>query len=86
MNENEQTVRTSRWVAHLLAACAGAALLLLAYILSIGPVYYLWAKYSANMATHETIEGFYSPLFRHGPGWLTEFRDASRIAGHQAGQ
>lgn len=70
----------------MLAAGVAAALLLVAYIVSIGPVYYAWARWNADMSTHETIEGFYAPLLRHGPEWLTAYRDVSRIAGHQAGQ
>jgi hypothetical protein len=84
VNENHQTVPKNRWAAIFLVTGVRVALLLVAYILSIGPVYYVWGRWSADMSTHETIEGFYSPLFRHGPQWLTEYRDASRIAGHEA--
>jgi len=56
-------------------------------MLSIGPVYFLWARCSADMPTHQRIEVFYSPLLQHSPPWfrrqLTDYRDVSRIAGHR---
>jgi hypothetical protein len=81
---------TSRWITRPLLAIVGATLLFLGYVLSIGPVYFLWARCSADMATHDKIEGFYSPLLAYGPRWLkrqlTDYRDVSRVAGHQAAQ
>jgi hypothetical protein len=51
------------------------------YVASIGPVYYCWAAFSANMGTHSKIEWFYSPLLERIPV-ARDYRDVSRIAGH----
>ena len=59
----------------------GLVLALLAYALSIGPVYYCWAAFSADMSTHSKIESFYSPILEVVP-LAREYRDVSRIAGH----
>jgi len=60
----------------------GLLLASLTYVLSIGPVYYCWAAFSADMATHSKIEAFYSPVLERAP-LACEYRDVSRIAGHQ---
>jgi hypothetical protein len=90
MESDRPLQATSTWITRSLLAIVGATLLLLGYMLSIGPVYYLWARCSADMSVHEKIEGFYAPLLGHGPRWLktqlTDYRDVSRIAGHQAAQ
>lgn len=83
MERNRPDARTSPWVTRSITAVIGVAMLLLAYMLSIGPVYFVWARCSADMDTHQTIEGFYAPLLKHGPSWLTDYRDVSRIAGHR---
>lgn len=74
------------WATVLLAGL-GISMAALFYMLSIGPVYYLWARWSADMGMHERIEAFYSPVLKRGPRWLkttlTEYRDASRIAGYR---
>ena len=60
----------------------GMVLAFAAYAVSIGPVYYCWAAFSANMTTHSKIERFYAPLFAVAPV-AVDYRDVSRIAGHQ---
>lgn len=70
---------------HLAAKAAMLAICLvltsLVYVVSIGPVYYCWAAFSADMGAHSQIESFYSPLLEVAP-LAREYRDASRIAGH----
>ena len=85
-----KSVGSTAWTTRLVLTCIAIALAWLAYMLSIGPVYYLWARCSADMAVHAKIEGFYFPLLHRGPQWLrtnlTDYRDVSRIAGHDATQ
>lgn len=56
------------------------------YVISIGPVYFCWAAFSANMTTHGQIERFYSPILEGAPSWVRsqahDLRDVSRLAGH----
>jgi hypothetical protein len=74
------------WAAVLLAGI-GICMAAFCYMASIGPVYYFWARCSADMGVHERVEAFYSPVLKRGPRWLrntlTEYRDASRIAGYR---
>lgn len=75
------------WSAKALLVAIGIALLLLCYVASIGPVYYCWAAFSADMTTHAKIEAVYSPVLEHGSQWsrnaLTAYRDVARIEGHR---
>jgi hypothetical protein len=87
MEENSQGVRkSSRWTVRCLMTFAAVCLIFLAYVLSIGPVYYLWARFSVDMTTHATIERFYSPVLTSGPTWLQrqliDYRDVARLAGY----
>ena len=72
----------SRLAAKAAMVACGLLLTLLAYVVSIGPVYYCWAAFIADMATHGKIESFYSPVLEAAP-LAREYRDVSRIAGHQ---
>lgn len=87
MRTNRKSFRTSRLASRCLTGVIGIAIALVTYMVSIGPVYYFWARCSADMATHATIEQFYSPLLSGPPGWLRrqliDYRDVARIAGYR---
>lgn len=59
----------------------GVAVGLLMYVASIGPVYYCWAAFNADMAVYAKLERFYSPALETASP-AREYRDASQIAGY----
>ena len=86
MAENSVGAPRGRWLARCLMTGIAVAMVGIAYVLSIGPVYYCWARWDTNMANHEILERFYSPVLKSGPPWLrrqvVDYRDVARLAGH----
>jgi hypothetical protein len=87
MVEDSVTAPRGRWFARCLMAVIAVAMVGIAYVLSIGPVYYCWARWDTNMANHEILERFYSPVLESGPAWLRrqliDYREVARLAGYR---
>lgn len=87
MEENIVCAPRGRWLARSLMAGIAVAMVGLAYVLSIGPVYYCWARWDTDMANHAILERFYSPVLTSGPTWLrrqlVDYRDVARLSGYR---